>query len=246
MKNRFSKLIEKDGFYIILFICVCIVAIAAVMTSKGNLDKSKEDNLSKIEDFVIIDESELEPSLEIARIEENIMAEDDGKMEDELEEIEEDSQIVVEDEEQEYIAPKASEDMMVPVKGKIGVNFTTDNLIYSETLEEWTSHKGVDIFAEEGMDVKATTSGMVTEVYRDELWGIVILIDHGDGLMSKYANLSTDEMVKEGTKVNKGDVISKIGKSATIEMMMEPHIHFEVIKDGVNVNPENYIPAFNY
>ncbi len=51
MKNRLKRMIEKDGFYIILFICVCIVAITATIVTKGNIQEDKKDELSKGEDF---------------------------------------------------------------------------------------------------------------------------------------------------------------------------------------------------
>lgn len=259
MKNRFGKLIEKDGFYIILFICVCVVAVTAVLTSKKNLDKINEDKLSKVEDFVIVDEEKEEPSLEIARMEEELIVEEEET--EEIEEVEleeaEEAELNEEVEEEVTVEPVPEEiettansnnveTMIAPVDGKVGGKFTTDNLVYSSTLDEWTSHKGIDIFAKEGTEVKAALSGKITEVYEDDLWGIVILIDHGEGLMTKYANLSTSEMIEEGVRVNKGDVISKVGKSAPIEMMMESHIHFEVIKDGICVDPKNYIAGLDY
>ncbi len=76
--------------------------------------------------------------------------------------------------------------------------------------------------------------------------GIVIILDHGNGLMTKYANLSTGDMVQEGSQIGKGEVIGKVGKTASIEMMMKPHVHFEVIKDGISVDPKEYVPAFIY
>lgn len=262
MKNRFSKLIEKDGFYIILFICVCVVSITAVLATKENLTKKDEDNLSELEDFIIVEDKSLEPSMEIARMEEEFIMEKEKKMEELAEDFEEDMLAEVEDENQDEeqeedldfveedeekpLPPKAQEDMMMPVEGEIGAGFTKDSLVYSETLEEWTSHRGIDILAKEGSEVKAALSGKVLEVYEDDLWGIVIIIDHGNGLMTKYANLSTKEMIKEGIKVNKGDVINRVGKTASIEMMMEPHIHFEIIKDGINIDPVNHLPVVSY
>ncbi len=114
-------------------------------------------------------------------------------------------------------------------------------------MEEWTSHKGIDILAKEGGgEVKAALSGEVVEVYEDPLWGIVTIIDHGNGLMTKYANLSNKEMVKEGFKVTKGQVINRVGSSASIEMMEEAHIHFEVIKDGIHVDPKDYLTNLSH
>ena len=71
-------------------------------------------------------------------------------------------------------------------------------------------------------------------------------MDHGEGLMTKYANLSTKDMIKEGQRINQGQPISKVGRTAAIEMMMEPHIHFEVIQDGVNIDPTKILPAFSH
>lgn len=254
MKSRLKRLMEKDGFYIILFICVCIVAITATMVTRDNIQKNKKDELSKTDDFLIVDEEDNEPSMEISQMEEIIheeylrerqvealgQTEEAPEIEEEKEEDgEEDLKFVTEEE------PPIEEYMLPPVDGKLGTAFTTDNLIYSETLEEWTSHKGIDIMAQEGTEVRAALSGTVMEVYEDELWGIVIIMDHGGGLMTKYANLSTKDMVREGQKVGKGEPISKVGKTAPVEMMMESHIHFEIIKDGINIDPLKVSPAFS-
>lgn len=264
MRNRLINLMEKDGFYIILFICVCIVAVTATMVTRDNVQKTKEDKLSKVEDFIIVDEENSEPSLEIARMEELIPeehlreeyvrevgeAEEVGEVDDTVEEenpededMEEDLDFVA-DEEPEPLKDKV--EMILPVEGKLGATFTTDSLVYSDTLEEWTSHKGIDLFADEGTQVNAALSGTIMEVYEDELWGIVIIMDHGEGLMTKYANLSTKDMVREGQRVNQGQPISKVGRTAAIEMMMEPHIHFEVIQDGINIDPTKILPAFSH
>ncbi len=270
MKNRLGKLIEKDGFYIILFICVCVVAVTTVLVSKRNLTEKNKDNLSQKEDFVIVnDELDLESSLDISEAMEDKIEEESIKdipeMEEETEEEireetygdEEAEETMAEGDDEEgieedlefidkEIPPTSTEAMMAPVEGVMDTDFTEDNLIYSETLEEWTAHKGIDILAEEGSQVVAALSGKVQEVYNDQLWGIVIILDHGNGLMTKYANLSTGDMVQEGSQIGKGEVIGKVGKTASIEMMMKPHVHFEVIKDGISVDPKEYVPAFIY
>lgn len=256
MKNKLTRLIEKDGFYIILFICVCVVAVTAVTASRKNLSIRNEDKLSEMEDFIIIEE-EIEPGPEpyidrAQELESRSLDEPDEEEAEETMAITDDGEIENENREdlefveEQTVTINNEEEMMAPVEGKVGNDFTRDTLVYSETLEEWTGHKGIDILAAEGTEIVAALSGKVLEVYKDELWGIVIIIDHGDGLMTKYANLSTGEMVQEGITVNKGDVISKVGKTASIEMMMESHIHFEVIKDGINIDPKNYIPALIY
>lgn len=132
--------------------------------------------------------------------------------------------------------------MTKPLDGELGLEFTNGKLVYSKTLEEWTSHKGIDILGPEGSQVKAALAGRVTEVYKDSLWGTVVIIDHGDGFLTKYASLAHDVEVIEGSQVNQGDIIGSIGETASIEMMEESHLHFEVIKEGVNKDPLDYLP----
>lgn len=256
MGKKFSKFFEKDGFYIILFICVCIVAIAAVIASKGNL-KNISDKSQKGEDLIILKEDEEEEdSIEIAKIED---VKDVEEIVDETAENEEadevaalDDEMTIVDDEYEYTPVNTLEEsnerveMIAPVIGSIGTDYTDDNLIYSETLDEWTAHKGVDIMASEGTQVMAALSGTVQEVYEDPLWGIVVILSHGDNLLTKYAGLSEDGLIAEGVTVNKGDVIGRIGKPAPVEMMMDAHLHFEIIEDGISINPNIYLPSFMY
>ena len=261
MRFKLSKLGGKNGFYIILLLSISLIATTVIVASKRNTGDLNEDKLKQAEDFVILDD-ESEPSLEITRMDEGsnldgyiregeIRETFEEDKEEDGEDFEEDDEFEEElDEDLDYTlvdsTPSTEFDSMIkPVEGKLGAAFTNGNLIYSQTLEEWTSHKGIDILVAEGTAVKAALSGVVTEVYKDEMWGIVIIIDHGDGLMTKYANLSTDTMVEEGMSVNKGDVISNVGRTAPIEMMEESHLHFEIISDGLNEDPILYLPAFS-
>lgn len=265
MRRWLERLTKKDGFYIILFIFVCIVAITTVLTSKRDLQKRKGENLSHEEDYIIIeDELDLESSLNIEeQLNENLdefeeeyleydeiseePSEDikEAMAEEEIEGIEEEIEEDLESVEM-GVSTNIAEDMILPVEGEIAIGYTKDSLVYSETLEEWTAHKGIDILALEGTPVVAALSGVVQEVYKDELWGMVIIIDHGSGLLTKYANMAEEIFIEEGSKVNKGEVIGKVGRTALIEVMMEPHIHFEVIKDGLSVDPKDYMSALDY
>ncbi len=132
-----------------------------------------------------------------------------------------------------------NEKLMMPVQGKIITEFTKDNLIYSKTLDEWRSHPGIDIAAKVGEKVKAPLDGRVKEISEDALWGKVVILDHGNGLITKFANLGDSSMISKGLNVKRGDYIATVGKSADIEMLMETHLHFEVIKDGKLVDPRS-------
>ena len=140
---------------------------------------------------------------------------------------------------QDTYSPEEIGVAILPLDGEIITDYTEDSLIYSETLEAWVGHGAIDIKAKEGTPVLSAMDGEVKRVYKDDLWGIVIIIDHGNGLEGKYSNLGTMEMVREGLKVEKGDHISIVGRTAKIEMHMQPHLHFEVRKNGKIIDPRS-------
>ena len=257
MRERLRNLMGKDGFYIVLFICVCIVAVTSVWISRSNLKKlESQDDPIKTEDFIIVSDGDEdkdkdkdieEPTLEMSKMEGGKAEENIENSEDEIEEnSDEDIEDDIENEEdlQEEKMPTTEtiETFAMPVQGKYITDFTSESLVYSKTLEEWTSHEGVDIEGKVGTAVKACGNGTVEEVYEDDLWGIVIVLDHGNNIVSKYANLSTKAMVKVGQSIKKGDPISGIGNPTGLEMNEVPHLHFEVLSNGKNVDPKEYLP----
>lgn len=134
------------------------------------------------------------------------------------------------------------ETMISPVFGTVSMDYSNEKLLYSKTLELWSTHFGLDIKSDEGTAVRAAMDGVISEVIDDPQWGLSIILNHGSGIKTKYANLSTLDMVKVGQKIAKGDVISGVGKTALCEIADDPHIHFEVLKDGKNLDPKAYLP----
>lgn len=132
-------------------------------------------------------------------------------------------------------------EFIMPIEGEVVRDFTTDTLVYSNTLQEWISHEGIDIAADIASPVKAIESGEVIEVKNDPRYGYIVIIDHGQGYESIYCNLSTLDMVTIGKKVDKGQVISGVGNTALFEIKDNPHLHFELKKDGKIVSPLEYI-----
>lgn len=129
----------------------------------------------------------------------------------------------------------------IPVEGEIMRGFAKDSLIYSETLEEWVTHLAIDIKADRTTVVKAAENGTVTSIKNDPRYGLTVVIEHVNGFKTVYSNLLTTEFVKEGEKVEKGQSIGTVGNSASFEIVDEPHLHFEIIKDGENVDPNIYL-----
>lgn len=124
-----------------------------------------------------------------------------------------------------------------PVEGEIMKNYAKDNLVYSETLQEWVTHLGIDIKADKTTVVKASEAGTVKTIKNDPRYGLTIIIEHDEGYQTVYANLLSSEFVIEGEKVEKGQSIGTVGNTATFEIADEPHLHFEILKDGVQIDP---------
>lgn len=135
--------------------------------------------------------------------------------------------------------------MAMPVTGKLILPFADDRLIYHKTLDQWSTHKGIDIKAEEGAPVKAALDGEVVEIVNDTIMGITIVIRHNKELSTIYSNLSTDAMVEIGEHVKKGQTISGVGKTASVKTLEGPLLHFQVLRDDKLVNPELYLGAIS-
>lgn len=128
-----------------------------------------------------------------------------------------------------------------PVSGEIIKDFAKDTLIYSNTLEEWTTHSGIDIKADKTSVVAAAEEGVIESIKNDPRYGISVTISHSNGFKTVYSNLLTTEFISEGEKVDKGQTIATVGETASFEILDESHLHFEMYKDGECVNPTIYL-----
>ncbi len=128
-----------------------------------------------------------------------------------------------------------------PVTGTVIKPHSTTTPVYSDTLEEWRIHTGIDISTAEGADVFAAAAGKVTKVYTAPLLGETVEITHDDGSITRYSNLSKDGLVAEGTTVTAGAKIGVVGYSAISEVADEAHLHFELIAEEVSVDPLEYM-----
>jgi len=103
-------------------------------------------------------------------------------------------------------------------------------------------HKGVDIGMTEGTEILAGQDGTVTFAGNSGDYGLVVVLDDGEGLVSKYAHCSV-LLVSAGQTVQAGDVIAKVGNTGN---STGPHLHLEVIKDGQYLNPLYFVVTNDY
>lgn len=132
---------------------------------------------------------------------------------------------------------------VMPINGEILNPFSNGELVKSETLGVWKTHDGVDIKGDLGAQVKAMNKGKVTKVWEDPLMGYSVTIDHGNGIIGYYCNLSKEMNVSEGDQVNAGEVIGAIGDTAESEIAELSHLHFALKKNGNWIDPIEFIDS---
>jgi len=118
----------------------------------------------------------------------------------------------------------------------------TFGFYYNSTLNSYYEHEGIDVSAEAGSEVYATTDGTVTSVYTgDVLTGNQVTLDNGGGVVTVYNFIDPVEGLAAGNVVKKGDVIGSVSAATGGEYKDGAHVHIEVYLNGAAVDPENYL-----
>lgn len=99
-------------------------------------------------------------------------------------------------------------------------------------------HLGLDLYAPYGSPIYASDGGLVIEATYNDSYGIYVLIDHGNGVMTRYAHMS-QRLVEAGERVYQGQEIGKVGMTGRATGY---HCHFEIIINGNVVQPLDYLP----
>ena len=120
-----------------------------------------------------------------------------------------------------------------PVKGRTTSKFGYRRSAFTNKREH---HKGYDIGAPRGTPIMATADGVIKFVGRNGSFGKMVVVDHGYGYTTRYAHASKF-VKKKGERVKRGDVIAMVGNTGR---STGPHVHYEVLKKGVAVNPQKY------
>ena len=141
------------------------------------------------------------------------------------------------DNEQVVVTP---EGMIAPIET---VNVLNDHGFYhNATLNAYYEHTGVDFASEVGTSVLAVDEGVVESIYKsDLLTGTEIIINHGDGVKTLYRFVTEVDGLKVGDKVEKGEVIATVAEANGNEYKDGAHLHFEILKNDVSVDPAVYL-----
>ncbi|GAA0728199.1 M23 family metallopeptidase [Clostridium malenominatum] len=232
--KRFSNFIKREGFYVILFLCLCILATVAVFvsrnTGKGNLS-SKDPNIVN------------DTGIEIGEITEKPYEDFDNALQvrndKDRAEVTENK---TEEDKVSEVTTTVSTKFIKPVEGILARAYSEEPVFWKST-NSYRPNFGMDIKCEVGKPVMAVMEGKVESIENDSIDGVQVIINHQNGLKTIYANLDSKVSISKGQNVKRGTKIGSVGKT-TIRASYESygdHLHFAVMNNNEFVNPSKYI-----
>lgn len=224
--NKMKQFFKKEGFYVILFVCLCAVATVAAITAGRNNSK----NIEKNED-VAVEQANNESLVNQPENPGNAL-----QVKEELGDV----PVVQNNNETEPVSNSANMSFQNPVVGTLGRAYSEDPVLF-KTTTSYKTHLAMDIKAEDSAAVSAVGSGVVKKVGKDTE-GNYVEIDHQNGLTTIYGNLQEQIAVKEGDTVTAGQQIGSVGNTTNLAYEdYGTYLHFQVMKDGVAVDPAKYV-----
>lgn len=237
-KNKVKDFLRKEGFYLVLFVCLCIVATVAAFTIRKNsvaneqnkvnnelsLNEVEDNNSSKTDsNFNKQNAERVENNDELANSNEESLSEQEvANVEDEV--ATNNQEEVAENQVTEEVADvSAGTDtkivLSLPIDGNVAISREFGKMIRTymdETRSEDISRRGIDINASVGTIVKAAAEGKVEEVASNTTDGTYVVIAHANGLKTKYTNLSEEVKVAVGDVVSTETEIGTVGNTSGI------------------------------
>lgn len=218
MLNKLKQIkITRKGVYLSVAICMLLIGCIGIYSSIKNMSK-----IIKEEDFVY--------EAPVASIS-PLISMSENKATDEI------TAPVISEEEEILL------DFIFPTNGEISKEYSGTELVYSETMNDYRTHSGIDITAVDGTPVYSAESGNIKSIDNHPLWGNCITVEHENGYTTCYKNLSESlpEGIETGSYIEKGGIIGTAGNTALVEIGEQTHLHFEMYVNGKPVNPTEYI-----
>ncbi len=211
MKEKILDFFRSKGYYAVLALCVLTVGTVSFLSYRASQQKQAETPITQ------------DPTQNVEKVEDNVP--------DQREENTQTQQPPAENnqttEQVSYIAP---------LTGEVITHYSPQQPVYSYTLKDWRTHCGIDIAAPEGTQVVNVCDGVVEEVLKDDLMGIMAVVRHIDGKVSRYASLAV-VTVETGQIVKQGDPIGQVGKTMLLECGETEHLHYELWQEDQPTDP---------
>ncbi len=212
---RYDRLMEKQGFYIVLGICVLVIVLSALYT------------------FLLRDRWE-EPPV-VAEVGEEALAAGGSQQAQTLQ----DAKALVESQGAHVMAVPTEAPMRFaqPLNGFTDRDFSITEPQFFSHSNVWQVHPGIDLQVEYGALVKACAGGTTKAVWQDNELGLCVRLMHEGGYETLYAGLSSADYVRAGDPVMQGQTIGHVGNGVLAESDAQPHLHLEIWKNGRPVDP---------
>lgn len=211
---RYDKLMEKQGFYIVLGVCVLVIVLSAVYT------------------FHFRDEWQVEDT---TGVDANALAAGGNQQAQTLSEV--NALIASQGAWPTTLPTEAPLRFTQPVDGFTDRDYSITEPQFFAQTGVWQVHAGIDLQVDYGTPVKACAAGKVARVWQDNEMGLCVRLSHTMGYESVYAGLSYAGYVKAGDPVSQGQTIAHTGNDVLSEADANPHLHLEIWHEGRPVDP---------
>lgn len=127
-----------------------------------------------------------------------------------------------------------------PTSGSVIISYSMDKTVYFSTLDQYKYNPALIIGGNVGEYIGASAPGIVTNVEQNAQTGTTVTLDMGNGYTAIYGQLK-DVPVEIGDYVNTGDALGYMSEPTKYYSVEGPNLYFEVQKDGVPVNPLDFV-----
>lgn len=207
--QAYSAFMEKQGFYLVLTICVLVIVGTAVWTRATRTPEPPpaQDN-GQAADM---------PYEGVQRLSDVTLMPSPTRV---------------------VPSPTPAPPFLRPVPGAVSRAFDAERPVFFEEAGIWQLHSACDYQAKTGDAVKSMGDGTVIGISDSGLLGRSVTIQHDRGIVALYGGLSMNSYVKLGDPVKRDQAIGHVGNSTLFETESGPHLHLFVTKDGHPVDPE--------
>ena len=237
-RTKTSNFLKKEGFYVILFVCLCVVAtVAAIVARNSKVFNGKApvaiSDTNKVKPTDSSVDNKAQGPTNATQVNKNPMDQKTNT-----------AQAETTPAPAVQTSAKPILSFVKPVSGTLLLGFQDLAQIEptdSKTLQSIETVNGMYIKCKIGQDVFSSESGVVVESNSAINYGQVLTIKHDNGYKTVYGNLSETQKVKVGDKVVRGQIIATVGKTSnhypSYQALNDGFIYFQVLKNDVPVDP---------
>lgn len=231
-----KKLLEKDGFYLALFACICLIAVGGVWFVKSNVDElasnseivNNKDNSKSDDELHLIENKNDAPVPTSTESKENLEKAKEKEKQKEIEKSKE--------------TTKSKQTTKLNFLGdKVLREYSDKEPSYSKTLNVWEVHGGLDVSCKNEQEIKSLLNGKVVDIFKDDEHGMSVKVSSKNDITVVYSNLSENIKVKKEQEVKEGEALGIVGNTSMAESADGTHVHIEATKGKNSIDPMSLI-----